>query len=119
MSYSSLGAAAAPAASSGGGWGGAVSSIAQTTGTLALIAAGQPQKAERDSRRVLEGSRNALEIARLQASGAGGAAAAQVEAARIAAEAASKSSGNTVKMVAIGAGVLAVLGIVAAVVLKK
>lgn len=130
MSYSnspSLGTApAAPASTSSGGggggaaaWAGAVSSIANTTGTLALIAAGAPQKAERDSRRQLE-------IARLQAQGAAGGAAAQIEIARLQAEAArdaanaqATGSSNTVKTVMIGVGGLAVLGIVAAVVLKK
>ena len=110
--------------SSGSSWTGAdtastISSGANLVGTFANLAAGGPQKAERDSRRTLEGSRNALEIARLQANGAGGAVAAQVEATRIAAEAAGKSSSNTVKMAMIGVGALAILGIVAAVVLRK
>jgi len=103
----------------GGGWAGAASSIAQTTGTLALIAAGAPQKAERDSRRQLE-------IARLSAAAAGGDAAARIEIARLQAEATkeaalsqTKGSEGMVKMVMIGVGGLAVLGIVAAVVLKK
>lgn len=120
MSYSSLGTAAAtPAPAASAGYGGAIASGANLVGTLALIAAGQPQKAERESRRNLE-------IARLQAQGGAGAAAAQIEVARLQAEAAreaatasAKTQSGTVKMVMIGVGGLAVLGIVAAVVLKK
>jgi hypothetical protein len=96
-----------------------VTSIAQTTGTFADIAAGGPQKRERDSRRQLE-------IARLQAQGGAGAAAAQIRIAELQAEAAreasvgvAKAQGNTVKMALIGIGALAVLGIGAAVVLRK
>jgi len=110
--------------SSGSSWTGAdtastISSGANLVGTFANLVAGGPQKAERDSRRKLE-------IARLQAQGGAGAAAAQLEIARLQAEAAregtaaaAKAQGNTVKMVMIGVGALAVLGIVAAVVLRK
>jgi len=89
----------------GGGWAGAASSIAQTTGTLALIAAGAPQKAERDSRRQLE-------IARLSAAAAGGDAAARIEIARLQAEATKLADdGKTPMYVAIDgkpAGIVAV-----------
>lgn len=96
-----------------------VSSIATTTGVIANIAAGGPQKAERMSQ-------NNLAIARLQAQGAAGSAAAQIaiaqlqaENARMASSDAAKAQGNMIKMVMIGVGGLAVLGIAAAVVLKK
>jgi hypothetical protein len=91
----------------------------QTISKFADIASGGPQKAERASRRNLE-------IARLQAQGAAGSAAAAVEAARIqaaaaaeAAREAAKGRQGTIKLALIGAGVLAVLGIGAVIVLKK
>jgi hypothetical protein len=120
----SSGGTKTPTESSASSWTGAdyasaISSGANLVGTMANIASGAPQKAERDSRRQLE-------IARLQAQGAAGGAAAQVEIARLQAEAAREASaasaatrGSTIKMVMIGVGGLAVLGIVAAVVLRK
>jgi hypothetical protein len=119
MSYSSLGTTPAPSAGASAGYGAAIASGAQAVSTFADIAAGGPQKRERDSRRQLE-------IARLSAQGGAGAAAAQIRIAELQAEAAreasvgvAKAQGNTVKMALIGIGALAVLGIGAAVVLRK
>lgn len=97
----------------------AITSGANLVGTFADLAAGGMQKRERMSQ-------NDLAIARLQASGAAGNAAAQLEIARLQAESArlaqtgaAKAQGKTVMMVMIGVGALAVLGIGAAVVLRK
>ena len=91
----------------------------QTISTFANIASGAGQKAERASRRTLE-------AARLQAQSTAQGAAAAVEAARIqaaavaeAAREAAKGRQGTIKLALIGVGALAVLGIGAAIVLKK
>jgi hypothetical protein len=115
----------AGAAAGGGGaaaWGTAVAEGFKATSTIIDAAQGGYQKRERESRRNLE-------IARLQAQAAGGNAAAQIEIARLQAEAAVESArlagqagdASTKKLLMIGGGValLAVVGIGAAVVLKK
>ena len=122
-----MGAAAAGgggAAAGGGGaaaWGTAVAEGFKTTSVVIDAASGGYQKRERESRRNLE-------IARLQASAAGGNAAAQVEIARLQAEASVESArlagqsgdASTKKIMMIGGGIalLAVLGIGAAIALK-
>jgi hypothetical protein len=113
-----------PTSPSGPSWTGAdtastISSGANLVGTFANLFAGTAQKDERNSRRQLE-------IARLQAQGGAGAAAAQIriaelqnEAAREASVGVAKAQGKMVQMVMIGVGALAVLGIGAAVILRK
>jgi hypothetical protein len=93
----------------------------KATGTAIDAAMGGPQKRERESRRNLQ-------IAQLTAQAAAGNAAAQVEIARLQAEAAVESArlagqsgdASTKKMMMIGGGValLAVIGIGAAIALK-
>ena len=115
---------AGAAAAGGGGagaWGTAVAEGFKTTSVVIDAASGGYQKRERESRRNLE-------IARLQASAAGGNAAAQVEIARLQAEASVESArlagqsgdASTKKIMMIGGGIalLAVLGIGAAIALK-
>jgi hypothetical protein len=124
-SYLGAGGGGGGAAAAGGGaavWGTVAAEALKTTSTIVDAAVGGPQKRERESRRNLE-------IARLQAQAAGGNAAAQIEIARLQAEAAVESArlagqagdASTKKLMMIGGGValLAVLGIGAAVVLKK
>jgi hypothetical protein len=99
----------------------AVSETMKATGTAIDAAMGGPQKRERESRRNLQ-------IAQLTAQAAAGNAAAQVEIARLQAEAAVESArlagqsgdASTKKMMMIGGGValLAVIGIGAAIALK-
>ena len=99
----------------------AAGELLKTTSTIIDAASGGYEKRERESRRNLE-------IARLQASAAGGNAAAQVEIAKLQAEAAIESArlagqagdASTKKIMMIGGGIalLAVLGIGAAIALK-
>lgn len=99
----------------------AVSETMKTTSTIVDAAMGGPQKRERESQRNLQ-------IAQLTAQAAAGNAAAQVEIARLQAEAAVESArlagqsgdASTKKMMMIGGGValLAVIGIGAAIALK-
>lgn len=128
-------AAAAAAGAAGGGGGGAaagpnpvaavasaVSETMKTTSTIVDAAMGGPQKRERESRRNLQ-------IAQLTAQAAAGNAAAQVEIARLQAEAAVESarlagqsgdaSSKKMMMIIGGVGLLAVVGIGAAIALKK
>jgi hypothetical protein len=123
--YCGEGVGALGAAAGGGGaaaWGTAVAEGFKATSTIVDAAQGGPEKRERESRRNLE-------IARLQAQAAGGNATAQIEIARLQAEAAVESArlagqagdASSKKLMMIGGGValLAVVGIGAAVVLKK
>ena len=115
------GGAAAAGGGGAGAWGTAVAEGFKTTSVVIDAASGGYQKRERESRRNLE-------IARLQASAAGGNAAAQVEIARLQAEASVESArlagqsgdASTKKIMMIGGGIalLAVLGIGAAIALK-
>ena len=123
--YCGEGVGALGAGASGGGaaaWGTAVAAGFQATSTIVDAAMGGPAKRERESRRNLQ-------IAQLQAQAAAGNAAAQIEIERLRAEAAVESArlagqagdASTKKLLMIGGGValLAVLGIGAAVILKK
>lgn len=126
-----LGSGGGGAKASGGGagapdpssaWAGAVAEGFKATSTIVDAAMGGAAKRERESRRNLQ-------IAQLQAQAASGNAAAQVEIARLQAEAAVESAklagqsgdASTKKIMLIGGGIalLAVLGIGAAIVLKK
>jgi len=97
----------------------AIAEGAKATSTIADIAAGGPQKRERESRRNLEiaqltaqgaaaGSANALAIARLQA-----------EAARDAAASGHKSSNKNTMLIVGGVVGVAVLGLVGMVLMPK
>ena len=119
---SSGGGAAAAGGGGAAAWASAVAEGFKTTSTIIDAAAGGYQKRERESRRNVQ-------IAQLTAQAAAGNAAAQVEIARLQAEAAVESArlagqagdASTKRLMMIGGGIaiLAVLGIGAAIVFKK
>lgn len=116
------GAAAAGGGGAAAAWGSAVAEGFKATSTIVDAAQGGYQKRERESRRNLQ-------IATLQAQAAAGNAAAQIEIERLRAEAsveaarlagqAGDASSKKMMMILGGVGILAVLGIGAAVLLKK
>ncbi len=93
-------------------WSKAIDSTAKATSTIADIAAGGPQKREREAKANLEIAKLQLEQARIQA-------AAQAEAARAQSTAQRATSGGNMPLIVAAVAGVAVLGFVGYMLLKK